>query len=370
MRRVSKTKAVSILVIALFFGAGGLSHSFFIDIAASKSTEHEIIVSNGQSFSVADDYPPVAQFNWTPEYPSVMQIVTFDGSASYEPFGFIISYKWTYTIDGSDPVEMGFGETLQFLWTQSGIYNVTLTVTDDDHQTDSITKSVYISDNQQPTADFSWVADGLLVTFTDTSRDDGEITFRGWDFYSDGKYDDYGEVVTHMFPNPGTYEVTLVVQDDEGLMDNRTKSVTVTTEDIESDLVCDGTLRWINTTPGGMVTGSFSVSNDGDAFSLLDWRVDSHPNWGNWTFTPESGVDLETDDEPITVVVTVVAPDQKKASFNGTIVVVNENDETDYCELSVVLTTPKNQMINHPFVLFFERHPRLLTLMQQVGLFI
>jgi PKD repeat protein len=366
---VSKTKIISILVIALFFGAGSLSHSFFIDTVSSKSIEQVLGGVDAESSSVADDYPPVARFNWTPEYPCIMQVVTFDGSASYEPFGFIISYEWSYTVDGSSPVEMGSGKILPFLWTQSGVYNVTLTVTDDDHQTDSITKSVYVSDNQRPTADFTWVAEGLSVTFTDTSRDDGEITFRGWDFNDDGAYDDYGDVVTHVYPSPGTYDVTLVVQDDEGLTDNHTEMVTVTADDIEADLVCDGTLQWINTTPGGMVTGSFSVSNEGDAYSLLDWRVDSHPVWGNWTFTPENGVDLEPSNSPITVVVTVVAPDQKQASFNGTIIVVNEHDETDYCELSVVLTTPKNQVVTHLLSLFFEQHPRLFSLMQRLGLF-
>jgi hypothetical protein len=41
---------------------------------------------------------------------------------------------------------------------------------------------------------------------------------------------------------------------------------------------------------------------------MLDWKVESYPNWGTWTFSPESGDGLKPEYVPNTISVSVVAP--------------------------------------------------------------
>ncbi|MDZ4811106.1 MAG: proprotein convertase P-domain-containing protein [Pseudomonadota bacterium] len=80
--------------------------------------------------------------------------------------------------------------------------------------------------NIPPTANFTSVASGLTVNFTDTSSDsDGTIAARSWNF---------GDSTTSTATNPsktyaaaGTYSVTLTATDNGGASSSTTKSVTV-----------------------------------------------------------------------------------------------------------------------------------------------
>jgi len=108
------------------------------------------------------------------------------------------------------------------------------------------------------------------------------------------------------------------------------------------DLDCDGSLSWTDVEPGGVVTGDFTVSNNGESGSLLDWEIESSPEWGSWTFDPQDGYDLPTG-TPITVNVSVVAPNEQNQSFSGVVKIVNKENSSDYCEIAVSLATPMNQ---------------------------
>jgi len=108
------------------------------------------------------------------------------------------------------------------------------------------------------------------------------------------------------------------------------------------DLDCDGSLSWAEVTPGETVTGTFTVENIGDPTSLLDWEVESYPEWGTWTFDPESGTGLEEGDT-VTIDVEVVAPDEPETEFSGEVVLVNSEDPDDTCIIDVSLATPVNQ---------------------------
>jgi len=111
---------------------------------------------------------------------------------------------------------------------------------------------------------------------------------------------------------------------------------------LKPDLVCNGSLNWIDIQPGSTVTGNFSVKNIGDPGSKLNWEVTEWPSWGTWTFNPSSGGNLPKDGTTI-VQVTAVAPNQQYYQFNGHIKIVNIDNAADYEIIPVSLATPLNQ---------------------------
>jgi outer membrane protein assembly factor BamB len=113
------------------------------------------------------------------------------------------------------------------------------------------------------------------------------------------------------------------------------------------DLDCDGSLVWSEVPPGGTVTGSFIVENIGEPYSKLDWEISEWPEWGTWTFAPVSGTDLTPEQGPFTVNVSVIAPSQQNKKFTGDVKIVNVENSSDFCIISVTLTTPVNTQSTH-----------------------
>jgi parallel beta-helix repeat protein len=72
---------------------------------------------------------------------------TFDGSLSYDNNGYIVIYEWDFG-DGST----GQGEVITHVYNESGKFNVTLTVTDNDGYHGNITKIVEVEANYEPKA--------------------------------------------------------------------------------------------------------------------------------------------------------------------------------------------------------------------------
>ncbi|CAH9049916.1 hypothetical protein PSECIP111854_00410 [Pseudoalteromonas sp. CIP111854] len=84
----------------------------------------------------------------------------------------------------------------------------------------------------EPVAGFSYVADMLSATFTDTSTDaNNDIASWAWDF-GDGNASTE-QNPTHEFASAGTYDVTLTVTDETGLTSTKVHSVTVVDQVIE-----------------------------------------------------------------------------------------------------------------------------------------
>ncbi|EMR74522.1 hypothetical protein MBGDF03_00979 [Thermoplasmatales archaeon SCGC AB-540-F20] len=122
----------------------------------------------------------------------------------------------------------------------------------------------------------------------------------------------------------------------------------------EPDLNCEGTLDWRDVPIGSTSNGSFIVENIGDSTSLLDWEIESYPEWGTWTFDPSNGQDMTPDDGQLTVVVEVIAPEEKNTEVTGEVRIVNSENSSDYCIVDVVLSTPKNKPFNYFNLNFFE----------------
>lgn len=104
--------------------------------------------------------PPVADAGG-PYSGAVDTVIHFDGSASYDPDGTIISYSWDFG-DG----ETGTGKMPSHTYKTSGKYTVTLTVTDDDGEktTDKATVTVSeVSNTQGEIEPFWYIVGGLSI---------------------------------------------------------------------------------------------------------------------------------------------------------------------------------------------------------------
>ncbi len=84
--------------------------------------------------------PPVASFTATPQSGASPLPVSFDASASTDPDGGSLSYSWNFG-DGST----GTGVTTSHTYATDGNYIVTLTVTDDEGDTDSYSLTIIVN---------------------------------------------------------------------------------------------------------------------------------------------------------------------------------------------------------------------------------
>jgi PKD repeat protein len=127
------------------------------------------------------------------------EIVYFNGSGSYDSDGFIVNYTWDFQ-DGN----LGYGELSTHIFNTPGVYDVTLTVTDDDGATDSDINVITVNEkpNVPPVADagLDQIVNEDETVFLDgsvSSDSDGVIVNYTWDL-GDGNYG-YGEFPTHVY---------------------------------------------------------------------------------------------------------------------------------------------------------------------------
>ena len=166
-----------------------------------------------------------------------------------------------------------------------------------------------------------------------------------------GSYDGW-----YMLPEELPYELTVL----EGII------VDIDPTGQNGGLEGSGVLSWVDVSAGSTVTGSFTIQNNGNPGSSIDWEVVSWPDWGAWTFTPDSGEDLTPEDGEKTIEVSVIAPDEKNEEFADYIKVVNTEDSSDYCLIHISLTTPKSLRTNHLAIRFLEQHPYLFLLLKNI----
>ena len=129
---------------------------------------------------------------------------------------------------------------------------------------------------------------------------------------------------------------------------------------LKSDLVCSGKFSFSDVKPNEMVSSSFTVANMGEPCSKLGWKIESYPEWGEWSFSSSEGMNLSVSDNPIRVNVSVRVPNSKDQSFSGEIVVINKDDPSDVEIVEVVISTNKKMVRISPFVFMLERLMKLI----------
>jgi PKD repeat protein len=144
--------------------------------------------------------------------------IAFDGSNSIDPDGGnITAWDWDFG-DGNT----GTGETPSHIYDTTGDYTVSLVVIDEEGEQSTLvrTTATIVDAFQPPIADPGGpyeAASASQVTFDGSNSSDpdgGDIVTWNWDF-GDGNTGT-GETPSHSYANPGSYNISLQVIDDEG----------------------------------------------------------------------------------------------------------------------------------------------------------
>ena len=152
---------------------------------------------------------------------------TFDGTGSTDSDGSVQSYEWTF----SDGDEAG-GPNPQKDFAETGTYDVTLTVTDDGGLTSSVTQQVSVV-KPNVAADRGLhhrLRRSSTATSTPRRRPTAtapSTTTRGTSVTARPAP---GSTPDHVYEDPGTYTVTLVVTDDDDATDDATSEQVVVAE--------------------------------------------------------------------------------------------------------------------------------------------
>jgi len=177
---------------------------------ANSSTDVDINVSLNVTVSDPDgDSMTITFWNWSgSEWISWGQLTNKgNGTYTFKPYAGGFEYNTTYTwrASVSDGNVTSNSETWHFTTAAEGE-----------------------TPNQPPTANFTWSASELTVTFTDSSTDsDGNITSWNWSF-GDDQFST-AQNPSHTYASSGSYNVTLKVTDNDGATDTISKTVSVST---------------------------------------------------------------------------------------------------------------------------------------------
>ena len=178
--------------------------------------------------------PPVAAFTFMPPSPEVNEWVRFDGAASSDPDGTIVSHSWSFG-DGNTAT----GARVWHRFTAPGIYIVTLTVTDNDGLTATKVANVRVRPVlhppvlQPPVAAFTFspafplVGAPITLNATASFDPDGTIVSYRWDLDGDGIDDASGQITTFRYYSVGPHPVRLTVVDNDGLSATTTQVINV-----------------------------------------------------------------------------------------------------------------------------------------------
>ena len=176
--------------------------------------------------------PPIAAFTASTHAGQAPLTVHFSALPSEDPDGDITEWSWTFG-DGTSKL----GETVSNTYEAEGSFVVVLRVTDDDGETATASKTIYVSPAAPPGPSASFTATptlgnsplNVIVDAAASSYDAGAISHYEWD-WGDGSLLGSGRVAGHSYYTgvTRTYTVTLTVHGSDGKTGTYTRTVTAT----------------------------------------------------------------------------------------------------------------------------------------------
>jgi PKD repeat protein len=197
--------------------------------------------------------------------------VFFDASGSSDTPSDIPTLIYTWYFDDGTVL---FGIFVNHIFSDNGVYNVSLVVEDDNGFSDSDTVKITVS-NLAPAADIGgpYSSDeGTAIDFICSGTDPGDDTLTfSWDFDFDGQYNDAtGPSPQWTWYDEGNYQIGLKVEDDDG--DFAVDSVWVTIYNVPPEAIAGGPYFGFE---GVLVVISGSASDPGFDFLTFSWDLNN-----------------------------------------------------------------------------------------------
>ncbi|MCK4758097.1 MAG: PKD domain-containing protein [Thermoplasmata archaeon] len=223
---------------------------------------------------VADVTVPVADAGpdqWVDEDNNV----TFNGSGSTDNVG-ILNYTWTFD-DNGIPI-ISYEANAIYNFSEPGIYNVTLNVTDNAGNWDTDLCIIYVNDTTNPVADAGpdqWVDEDSIVYLNGSaSSDNVGIVNYIWTLDDNGSPIALnGSIISYIFAEPGIYNIILDVSDGAGNWD--TDNCIIFVNDTTSPVADAGPDQFRALNDAGYITIILDASRSYDNVGIVNYT---------WTF--------------------------------------------------------------------------------------
>jgi len=197
--------------------------------------------------------------------------------------------KWSWKFgDGSTSILQNPAHA----YAGNGSYTVSLLVTTSDGCKDSISKSV--TEFPKPVANFSFInkCNGTAVPLNNTSTINNPGIISNWNWNFGDNTSATGSNTSHIYGNPGNYNVTLIVNSSNACADTIVQQDTVFNNPVvgftHSDVCFGDTMHFTNTssvnTPAAISTYLWTFG-DGGAISNLQSPTHDYPNSGAYNVT-------------------------------------------------------------------------------------
>ena len=188
----------------------GTANTYSVDLIPVTGVACALTLTT--SISGYTDYP-IADFNITPDTITCLgSPMNFNSTSYVVGTTSIDSVKWDFESNG-----LIDDTTTNAVYTYPSVGNFTATLTAYNngcvHDT---TMNVVITPDAVPFFIAEAECSGTSTTFTDQSTPNGAVTIWSWDFDNDGVEDDSSQNPSYVFPNAGTFPVTLTASGNGG----------------------------------------------------------------------------------------------------------------------------------------------------------
>ena len=230
--------------------------------------------------------PPKAKINCSPTEISVDESTQCSAARSVDPNGYIDSYKWSFQ-QGAQTLQRP--QVDPHTYENPGTYNVSLTVVDNEGNTDTATTVVEVNPANIPPETIIEASDNEIdidetveLSASQSTGAESPIESYQWRVIEGDGPDKTGEQVTYEFQETGTYLIELVATDAEGITGSNTTEIEVTLPDIELAVNCNE-----DTTQVGEPVKCTANSSGGDGSSIdsYDWTYGSESVFGDQSAT-------------------------------------------------------------------------------------
>lgn len=258
----------------------------FQDLATGEQLSQQFTTVVG-----IDNEAVTAIFTATPQSGNLPLKVEFNASASFDPDGQILAYDWD--LDGDGQFDDGSGKIVTYTYTQEGIFNATLRVTDNNGEFSKYKLAIEAGSVgglraviTPPLQSNEIYKTGVKYDFSgDQSQNNvGNVVKYEWNF-GDGSKVTQSRSASHTFSKAGEFTVTLTVYNADGDSHKTTIDIKVGEQGTPPSAK-------INTTPSlinGSISGPVPLQVEFDATDSTDPEKDIVEY--QWDFDNDGQVD-------------------------------------------------------------------------------